>query len=39
MKLEKQVEYIGSKAAKAIIDKQVLSQQGAAKKDYEKLKS
>ena len=34
--MEKQVEYIGSKAAKAMIEKQVLSQQEAAKKDYEK---
>ena len=34
--MEKQVEYIGSKAAKAMVEKQVLSQQEAAKKDYEK---
>ena len=34
--MEKQVEYIGSKAAKAMIEKQALSQQEAAKKDYEK---
>ena len=31
--MEKQVEYIGSKAAKAMVEKQVLSQQEAAKKD------
>ena len=34
--MEKQVEYIGSKAAKAMVEKQVLSQQEVAKKDYEK---
>ena len=34
--MEKQVEYISSKAAKAMVEKQVLSQQEAAKKDYEK---
>ena len=37
--MEKQVEDISSKAAKAMIEKQLLSQQEAAKKDYEKLKS
>ena len=36
--MEKQVEYIGSKAAKAMVEKQVLSQQEAAKKDYIKRK-
>ena len=34
--MEKQVENIGSKAAKAMVEKQVLGQQEAAKKDYEK---
>ena len=34
--MEKQVEYISSKAAKAMVEKQVLSQQEAAKKDNEK---
>ena len=32
---EKPVEYIGSKAAKAMVEKQVVSQREAAKKDYE----
>ena len=32
----KQVEYIGSKAAMAIVEKQAVSQQEAAKRDYEK---
>ena len=34
----KQVEYIGSEAAMAMVEKQVLSQQEAAKKDHEKTK-
>ena len=36
--MENQVEYIGSKAAKAIVEKQVLSQPETAKQDYEKTK-
>ena len=36
--MKKQVEYIGLKAAKAMVEKQVFSQQEADKKDYEKTK-
>ena len=37
--IEKQVEYIGSNAAKAMVEKQVLSQQEAAKNDCEKTQT
>ena len=36
--MDKQVDYIGSKAAMAIVEKQVVSQQEAAKRDYEKTR-
>ena len=37
--MDKQAEYIGSKAAMPMVQKQVVSQQEGAKREYEKLKN